>query len=314
MTRPIEIQPPTTGVAELTRTFDAPIARVFDAWSKPEMLSRWFGPRLYPVTHCELDFRPGGKMSVTMTGPDGVAHTSTGIYQEVVPLERIIWTFGFPGGDPDLVHTTVLFEDLGGKTRVHVRQAFRELTPETEPFARGMQEGWTQTLENLGAYLSGKRHLTRFTTPDATAIRSDRTFDAPLVLVWRAFTDPELLPRWLGPREMSTTIEAMDVRPGGAYRFVQRREGETYTFYGEFREVTPMQRMVRSFCFEGVPGPGAIEVVDFEDLGGGGTRVVTTTTLPTTEARDKMLEEGMDRGANDSHERLDALLATMAGR
>ena len=83
-----------------------------------------------------------------------------------------------------------------------------------------------------------ERNKTSITTPSDTEIRIERTFDAPRGVVWEAYSDPELLPEWLGPRELTMTVDELDVRPGGSYRFTHRdSEGNEFVFFGEFREV-----------------------------------------------------------------------------
>src|SRR5207237_252740 len=80
-------------------------------------------------------------------------------------------------------------------------------------------------------------------------------FDAPSELVWKAWTDPKLIPRWWGPRRYTTTVEKMEVRPGGTWRFIQRdAEGNVYGFHGEYKEVVPPKRIVDTFEYEGMPG------------------------------------------------------------
>jgi len=95
------------------------------------------------------------------------------------------------------------------------------------------------------------------------------TFDAPRELVWKAWTDPKLIPKWWGPRRYSTTVDKMDVRPGGTWRFVQRdAEGNEYGFHGEYREVVPPKRLVGSFEYEGMPGHVLVETATFEEIRG----------------------------------------------
>src|SRR5207253_342189 len=103
-------------------------------------------------------------------------------------------------------------------------------------------------------------------------------FDAPRALVWKAWTDPKLIPRWWGPKRYTTTVEKMEVRPGGTWRFIQRdSEGNVYGFHGEYKEVVPPERIVDTFEYEGMPGHVLIESATFEEIharpmGGSGSR------------------------------------------
>ena len=147
------------------------------------------------------------------------------------------------------------------------------------------------------------------TTPHDRQIRVERIFDAPRDRVFAAFTDPALIPEWWGPHDTTTIVDKMDVLPGGQWRFIARDcDGRETAFRGVYREVTPPERIVQSWEWEGLPGHISIETAEFEDLGDR-TRMVGTTLFHTTEERDGMLISGMEKGMNETYERLDALLA-----
>ncbi|MBI5283565.1 MAG: SRPBCC family protein [Chloroflexi bacterium] len=147
--------------------------------------------------------------------------------------------------------------------------------------------------------------------PGKQEIIITRTFDAPRELVFRALTDPALIPQWWGPARLTTAVETMDVRPGGIWRFVQHdAEGNEYAFHGIYREVDPPARLVYTFEFEGMPGYVSLEIVTLEEHDGT-TTVTNTVAFHTVEDRDGMLESGMEGGATESMDRLAALLATM---
>ena len=153
-----------------------------------------------------------------------------------------------------------------------------------------------------------ERHKTSITTPSDTEIRIERTFDAPRQLVWEAYTDSELLPEWLGPRELTMTVDEFDLRPGGSYRFTHRdSEGNEFVFFGELREVEEPNLIVRTFAWEGMPGKFSVERAEFEELEGDRTRIVVTSSFDLKEDRDGMLESGMEHGVVESYTRLDEL-------
>jgi uncharacterized protein YndB with AHSA1/START domain len=140
----------------------------------------------------------------------------------------------------------------------------------------------------------------------------ERIFDAPREAVWRANTDPELIPRWWGPHRHSTRVEAMDVRPGGKWRFVSvDGDGNEFAFYGEYLEVVPPERIKWTFMFD-VPdvGPqGGPETLTLEDLGDGRTKMRAVGHMGSEEAIEAALATGMTAGAIETWDRLDALLA-----
>ena len=151
------------------------------------------------------------------------------------------------------------------------------------------------------------------TTPSDREIRVERVFDAPRERVFAVYTDPGLIPEWCGPRGGTTIVDRMEVRAGGAWRFVYREaEGSETAFRGTYREVTPPERIVQTFEWEGMPGHVSVETVTFEDVEGGRTKVTTVSTFDTTKERDGMLASGMEGGLNETYERLDEVLARLA--
>ena len=152
------------------------------------------------------------------------------------------------------------------------------------------------------------------TTPTDREIHVERVFDAPRERVFAVYTDPELVPEWYGPHGTTAVVDEMDVRAGGRWRFVFREEDGSETgFRGTYREITPPERIVQTFEWEGMPGHVSVETAEFEDLGDGRTKVTTTSIFHTTEERDGMLGSGMEGGMNETYERLDALLAKLQG-
>lgn len=151
----------------------------------------------------------------------------------------------------------------------------------------------------------------KVTTPTDREIRIERVFDAPRDRVWRAFTDPKLVAQWWG-RGNKLVVERMEVERGGHWRFVEHSEEGSHGFEGRYREVTPQDRIVQTFEWDGMPAYVIIESIEFEDLGDGRTRVVNVSLFHTTEERDGMLSSGMEQGLNQSYAALDRLLATMA--
>jgi uncharacterized protein YndB with AHSA1/START domain len=152
----------------------------------------------------------------------------------------------------------------------------------------------------------------KVTTPSDREIVMTRTFDAPRELVFKAFTDPELIAKWWGLRGTSTIVETMDVRPGGAWRYISRGpNGEEYAFRGEYREVVAPEKIVQTFEFEPMPGHIVVDTAIFEERDGK-TYFTNTSVFDTKEERDGMLNSGMEGGAAESYDRLDELLATLS--
>ena len=137
---------------ELTRTIDAPRARVYEAWTDPQQMAQWFAPKPFALIVRAMDVRSGGRFSMAMRAPDGTEHAFSGVYRELVPPAKLSWTGEFANGPADQLSTVVTFEAQGQQTKVHARQTFRVMTPETEYAAQGARQGWTMTLDQLAAF------------------------------------------------------------------------------------------------------------------------------------------------------------------
>jgi uncharacterized protein YndB with AHSA1/START domain len=150
---------------------------------------------------------------------------------------------------------------------------------------------------------------TRFIAePGKQELRMSRVFDAPRERVFEAYTDARAIPRWWGPRSLTTTVERLEARQGGIWRFVQRdAEGNEFAFHGVFHEVSPPARLVSTFEFEGTPGHVVLEVVTFEDIEGR-TRLNAVSVFESLEDRDEMVAAGAESGAVESWERLAELV------
>jgi uncharacterized protein YndB with AHSA1/START domain len=139
-----------------------------------------------------------------------------------------------------------------------------------------------------------------------------REFDAPPDLVFRAYTEPDLLVQWLGPRALTTTIDEFDVRDGGRWRFVQTDpEGNQYGFHGYFHGTpSPENGVVQTFEYEGAPGHVQLDTLTLEDRGGT-TLVRTIASFQSVQDRDAMIEANMEWGVREGNERLEELLAKL---
>jgi uncharacterized protein YndB with AHSA1/START domain len=154
---------------------------------------------------------------------------------------------------------------------------------------------------------------TRITTePGVPFIDVEREFDAPRDLVYRAYTDPDLLVQWLGPRRYAMTVERWEPRDGGAWRYSHRdADGNAWGFHGVFHGDPSPDQMVQTFEFDGAPGHVSLETLRLEERDGR-TVVRTHSVYQSVEARDAMAASGMAEGMNDGFMRLDELLASLA--
>ena len=149
----------------MTRVFDAPRELVWKAWTDPEQAKRWWGPKGYTCSHCEIDRRVGGKYLYCERGPDGQDYWSTGVYREIVPLERIVCTNSFADENGNVVPAshygitadlplemlaTVTFEELDGKTKLTLKHSI----PASIAEQVGAREGWSEAFDKLAEVLA----------------------------------------------------------------------------------------------------------------------------------------------------------------
>jgi uncharacterized protein YndB with AHSA1/START domain len=314
--------PALTRTVTVERTFEAPRELVFQAFTQPQHLRRWWGPKGYTSPVCEADVRVGGRYLFCMRSPEGQDIYSTGTFREVVANERLVYTdsfadkrgnvvtgafYGLPDDFPlELLVTITFAEAPGGRTRVvleHARLPAGEM-------ADGAGIGWAESLDKVPAALAGRNPL-MVLLPAEREIQLVRVVDAPRELVFKIYTDPQSIPHWWGPRSVTTSVDQMDVRPGGRWRYVQRNpDGSQTGFRGEYREIAPPDRLVATFEWEGMPGHISLETTRFEEHGGG-TRIVATTQFDSVDDRDGMLQYGMEEGAAELWDRLEEHARTL---
>jgi len=153
--------------------------------------------------------------------------------------------------------------------------------------------------------------VTKITAPAGVPfIDIEREFAAPRALVHRAYSDPELLKQWLGPRKYVMEVEVWEPRDGGRWRYVHRDGENAYGFHGVFHGPQTEERMLQTFEFEGAPGHVSLGSLAFEE-GDGRTIVRVHSVYQSVEARDAVLESGMERGMNEGYDRLDELIARL---
>jgi uncharacterized protein YndB with AHSA1/START domain len=150
----------------------------------------------------------------------------------------------------------------------------------------------------------------RVTTPSEREIVMTRIFDAPRHLVFDAFTKPELLKRWFGPKGWSLVVCDVDLRVGGSWRFVLRGpDGKEMGMRGVYREVQPPERSVHTESFDDFPGESTVTAVLVEDRGK--TTLTATVRYESQEIRDAVIQSGMEHGAAESYDKLAEMLASL---
>ena len=146
--------------------------------------------------------------------------------------------------------------------------------------------------------------------PGSHTIHMTREFNAPRALVFKAHTDPAMIPQWWGPRDYETIVDRMDAKKGGTWRFLQKGGEGEFAFNGVYHDVVADERICYTFEFEPMAGHVLLETLTFEERDGK-TILHDLTVFQSVEDRDGMLQSGMESGAKDSMDRLDELLEVL---
>jgi uncharacterized protein YndB with AHSA1/START domain len=306
----------------ITRFFDAPRELAWKAWTEPERIKKWWGPHYFTAPVIKNDLRAGGTYLYCMRGPDGKDYWSTGVYQEIVPMERLVMTdsfadekgnvvpashYGLKGAFPLELLVTVTFEAIGNKTKMILRH---------EGIPRGQMKdltraGWSGSFDKLAESIVPIDHTRIIAVPEKPEVVITRVFNAPPNQVFRAHTDPVLVPLWWGPARYTTVIDRLEARPGGSWRFVQYdAAGNKYAFHGVYHDIVSPARIVGTLEFEDTPGHVSLETTTFEEMEGR-TRVTTRSMFQTAEDREEMIGAGMEEGVLESMDRLAELLVKL---
>jgi uncharacterized protein YndB with AHSA1/START domain len=229
----------------ITRIYDAPVKMVWDAWTDPKQVAKWWGPRGFTLTTKSKDVRTGGSWVYTMHGPDGVDYPSKTIFLEVEKYSRLVYDHGGNDDRPPMFRVTVQFTETAGKTKMEMTMALptAEAAAETKKFIKkaGGDSTWDRLAEHLSEESSSKEVFV-----------INRTFDAPLNLMFEMFTDPKHFSQWLPPTGFTMKYLKADIKPGGT-SFYCMTGGDT-AMYGKaiYQEVSKPHRIVYTqyFCDE----------------------------------------------------------------
>jgi uncharacterized protein YndB with AHSA1/START domain len=306
----------------ITRTFDAPPGLVWKAFTDPALMGRWWGPKGYTAPVIKIDLRVGGRYLYCMRSSVGQDVWSTGIFREIVPYRKLVATdsfadekgnvvmashYGMKGEWPSELIATETFEEEKGKTRFTLQHEDFPSAVDSEM----AQAGWNESFDKLDSVL--KEEKERYdknvivAEPGTQVATLTRVLNAPPERIFKAYTDPKLIPLWWGPARLTTKIEKMDATTGGSWRFIQRDpDGNEYAFRGVYHEVSP-KRIVQTFEFEGMPGHVMLQVMTLEDYDGK-TKMTDKSIIESTDDMEGMLASGMMDGWRETVDRLAILV------
>lgn len=231
---------------KINRIYDAPLKAVWDAWTDPKQVAKWWGPRGFTLTTHSKDLRTGGSWVYTMHGPDGVDYPNKTIYLEVKEFSRLVYDHGGSDDRPPMFRVTVNFSEFKGRTKMEMSMALPtpEAAEETRKFIKkaGGDSTWDRLAEYLEQHSTGKEKFV-----------INRTFDAPLPLMFKVWTEPEHFSRWLPPTGFKMTFLKADIKPGGTtFYFMNNDSGMKMYGRAQYLEVKSPDRLVytQQFCDE----------------------------------------------------------------
>lgn len=193
----------------IIRIYDAPVQTVWDAWTDPKQAAQWWGPRGFTLTTHSKELKVGGIWHYTMHGPDGADYPNKALYHEVQPLKKLVYDHGGNDERAPLFKVTVLFSEQNGKTKMDMTMTLPtpEAAAQTREFIK--KAGGNATWDRLAEYLGGNKNL----------FVINRSFDAPLELMFDMWTKPEHVSQWAPPTGSTMQYIKADIRPGGTSHY-----------------------------------------------------------------------------------------------
>ncbi len=228
----------------IERVYDAPLNAVWAAWTEPDQVAKWWGPRGFTLTTHSKELKVGGVWHYTMHGPDGTDYVNKTLYHEVVPRSKLVYDHGGNDERAPLFRVTALFSERDGKTHLSMCMAFKspEAAAESRVFIK--QAGGNSTWDRLGEYLEKHEHQR-----DVFIIH--RSFAAPIDRLFALWTEPKHFAQWLPPTGFSMEWLRADIRPGGS-GFFRMTNGADITMFGrtQYLQVQRPDRLVytQQFC------------------------------------------------------------------
>jgi uncharacterized protein YndB with AHSA1/START domain len=250
----------------ITRVFDAPVERVWDAFAELDQIVKWWGPTGFTNETEKREFKEGGVWKHVMVGPDGARYINKCTYKKILKhqLVELVNGGGREGDDESRgvsFNASWKFESLGAdKTRITLRSVF------------GSPEERDRVIKDFGAVEGGKQTLGRlaeFIAAPAWVLEISRVVNAPRARVWEAWTTPDQMKEWFAPKPFQLVIKSMDLKPGGKFSMAMRGpDGSEFPFSGTYREIVPPSKLVWTGEFTGDPVDSMRTTIVFAEEGG----------------------------------------------
>ncbi|KRB37059.1 SRPBCC family protein [Microbacterium sp. Root180] len=309
----------------LTAEFAASVERLWQAFTEPRQLERFWGPPGYPATFTEFDLTAGGRARYHMTGPKGEEFHGVWEFLEIDDPRSFSALDSFADQDGAVVadlptsRMVFAFDETPTGSRLVNTTYFETAEALEKVVAMGMVEGSTMAINQLDRVLAGLREYaagkgTQTEILDDTHVRITRLVEGPIELVWRAHQEPELLKKWmLGPDGWRLAVAEVDPAVGGRYRYewepVGGADGQAFGFDGETLLSEAPHRAVTTEHMTGTDFPSTLNDLNLEEEDGA-TLITLLIEYPDKETRDMVLATGMTDGMEASYARLERTLVS----
>jgi uncharacterized protein YndB with AHSA1/START domain len=226
-----------TNEIRLTRVYEAPVRAVWDAWTIPEQVEKWWGPRGFTLTTHSKDLRAGGTWRYTMHGADGVDYPNVTTYHVVEPYKKLVYDHGATDESPALFRVTVTFTEANGRTTMEMISTLPSPDAASEMAKFIKQAGGNATWDRLAEHLEQ-------TATGKHCFVINRTFDAPIARVFEMWASPEHLAKWLPPADTKMRVLRSAIAPGKSTLFAIAGERGTMHVRAEYLAIEPPRRIV----------------------------------------------------------------------
>ena len=298
--------------------YPVPVERLWNAYSDPRQLERFWGPEGWPATFTRHVMAVGGRSDYYMSGPDGTVSRGWFRFLAIEPLRCIEVEDGFSdesgaeNRDMPTMRMSFTFEPTAKGSRSKSVTRFPSIEAMEQLVQMGMMEGMKSAMGQIDAVLADLKSFASSQATDAqllsdTQVRVSRVIRGSVEQVWRAHHDASLMKQWmLGPDGWSMPVCDVATKPGERYRYEWEKDdgSQRFGFEGELLESSPPYRAVTTEQMIGMDGPGVrneMTLVPVPD----GTLVSLLITYPNKELRDMILGTGMTRGMETSYQRLE---------
>lgn len=320
--------PSPSNEIRITRVYDAPVQAVWDAWTVPDQVAQWWGPRGFTLTTHGKDLRAGGHWRYTMHGPDGVDYPNVTRYHVVEPLRRLVYDHGATDDRPALFRVQVTFAEADGRTTMNLVMTLDTPEAAAQIAQHIRQAGGNATWDRLAEYLA--EHLAEGRTGRHCFV-INRTLAVAPALAFAMWVQPAHLAQWLPPAGTRMRFLRADIAVGRSSFFVIEGEHGAMHVRTEYLAIEPPHRIVYTQQFvdaheQPAAAPGAdvwppmlLTTVQFAEEAPGHTRVTVTCepygpVTPAELAAFVQERGGMTRGWTGSFDALEAALAGTPGR